>query len=634
MTNHIFLLPLLLISTHFGATIFAFYTPASAPIDTKAPASAPIGLEAPASAPIVTKAPASAPIDTKALASAPIAPEAPANAPIAPEAPASAPIDTEAPASGPIAPEAQASAPIDTKAPTSAPIGPKAPASAPIDTKAPSSAPIGPKAPASAPIDTKAPAKAPIVPKAPASAPNGPKAQELFDSSLRETLAQAQNAHQLISTMDPSSFDFQARTAWDDCVYLYQDTIDLLGRSIASKDNQHDVQTWLSASLANEQTCQDGFLDLGLPSLSSQSPSFNLANANFTESISNALVISKVISSPCFLAERNKNGDRKLLQFSGELERHVDIVVAQDGSGHYETINEGLAAAAHAAGSGTHGVVILVKKGIYYETVVVDKLLKNLRMIGDGIDETIITGNNNVHNGSSTFRTATVSVRGDGFIAKGITFENTAGPKKQQAVALLSTADNSVFYNCSFKGYQDTLYVHSNRQFYRDCDVYGTVDFIFGHAAAVLQNCNIYLRQPLPKQKNTITAQGRKSASANSGIVIHNSRIKAAPGEAPAKNYLGRPWKKYSRTVFIKCEIDDLIAPEGWLEWKGDFALRTLYYGEYLNSGGGADTTRRVNWPGFRVIGSEDEAAEFSVGNFLAGDSWLPATGVPFNSTL
>ncbi|XP_042032489.1 pectinesterase-like [Salvia splendens] len=476
-----------------------------------------------------------------------------------------------------------------------------------------------------------APASAPISAEASTSAPIGTTTQELFNSSLRETLAQAQIAHELISTMDPSSFHGQARTAWDDCIDLYQDSIDWLNRSIASKNNRNDVQTWLSASLANEQTCQDGFLDLGLPSLSSLSPSFNLANANFTKSICNALVISKAISSPSPLAKHGKISDRKLLQLSGELERAVDIVVAQDGSGSYETIKEGLAAARAA---GTKGVIVHVKKGIYHETVVVDKHLKNLRMIGDGIDETIITGSNSVRNGSSTFRSATVSVRGDGFIAQGITFENTAGPANGQAVALLSTADNSVFYNCSFRGYQDTLYVHSNRQFYRDCDIYGTVDFIFGHAVTVIQNCNIYLRQALPKQKNTITAQGRKSASANSGIVIHNSRITAAPGEAPAENYLGRPWKKYSRTVFIKCEIDDLIAPAGWLPWKGNYALRTLYYGEYMNSGKGADTSGRVNWPGFHVIDSEDEAAEFSVGHFLAGDSWIPATGVPFNSNI
>ncbi|KAL8533467.1 hypothetical protein ACS0TY_009745 [Phlomoides rotata] len=86
-------------------------------------------------------------------------------------------------------------------------------------------------------------------------------------------------------------------------------------------------------------------------------------------------------------------------------------------------------------------------------------------------------------------------LKGDDFIARGITFENTAGPYKHQAMVLRSGSDFSVFYKCGFKGYQDTLYVHSQCQFYCDCDIYGTVDFIFGDATTVFQNCNIYVRR-------------------------------------------------------------------------------------------------------------------------------------------
>ncbi|XP_057765781.1 pectinesterase-like [Salvia miltiorrhiza] len=456
---------------------------------------------------------------------------------------------------------------------------------------------------------------------------------DLLDTSLGETLAQAQNAHQLISNMNLSSFnDDRAKTAWNDCRYLYQDAIDQLNRSIASINNRLDVQTWLSAVMANQETCQNGFLDFGLPPLSSQSFYLHLTNANMSKFLSNALAINKAISSTSSSAKENRNprllandfpqwvstGDRILLQSSGNPGKAADIVVAQDGSGSYKNISEGLVKAATM--SGTKRIVMYVKRGIYKENVVVDKYLKNLMLIGDGIDATIVTGSNNVQNGYSTFGSATFSGHGNGLIVRGMTFENTAGAEKHQAVAVLSTGDNSVFYQCSFKGYQDTLYVHSNRQFYRDCDIYGTVDFIFGDAVAVIQNCNIYLRQPMPKQKNTITAQGRTNPDANSGIVVHRSRVTAAPGEAPVENYLGRPWQLYSRTVFIMCIIDDLIAPAGWLEWEGDFALTTLYYGEYMNTGGGADTSGRVKWPGFHIIASAGEAAEFSVQNFLAGD--------------
>lgn len=223
-------------------------------------------------------------------------------------------------------------------------------------------------------------------------------------------------------------------------------------------------------------------------------------------------------------------------------------------------------------------------------------------------------------------------------MARGITFRNTAGPLNNQAVALRSNSDCSVFYQCSFEGYQDTLYVHSDRQFYRECDIYGTVDFIFGNAIVVLQNCNIYARNP-PNKINTITAQGRSCPYQNSGISIQNCTVKAdselKPVQKSVKTYLGRPWKQYSRTIFLKTYLDDLIDPAGWMDWNDtNFALNTLYYGEYMNIGSGSSTSNRVKWVGYHLINDSTEAAKFTVDNFISGNSWLPSTLVPFTPTL
>lgn len=84
----------------------------------------------------------------------------------------------------------------------------------------------------------------------------------------------------------------------------------------------------------------------------------------------------------------------------------------------------------------------------------------------------------------------------------------------------------------------------------------------------------------------------------------------------------------------MKSSLDGLINSAGWLPWSGDFALKTLYYGEYMNIGSGAGTSGRVKWPGYHVITSAAEAGKFSVGSFLDGNSWLSATGVPFTSGL
>ncbi|PON62768.1 Pectinesterase inhibitor domain containing protein [Parasponia andersonii] len=474
------------------------------------------------------------------------------------------------------------------------------------------------------------------------------------DLALKVTMEQAVVAHRLVATVDSNSFDERGKMAWQDCIELYKDTVDLLNRSIESSSNINnnplDTLTWLSASFANHQTCRNGFADFELSS--SRFEFFPSMLSNFSKLLSNSLAIHKSFSTKTtsfihgrrrLLSDRSpwpvwlSGASRKLLQSGAGATEAADIVVAQDGSGGYKTISEAVEAAAKLGG-GSKRIVIHVKSGVYKENVEISKEIKNLMVIGDGIDATIVTGNRNQQDGSTTFQSATFAVSGDGFIAQDMTFENTAGPQKHQAVALRSGADHSVFYRCSFKGYQDTLYVYSQRQFYRDCDIYGTVDFIFGDAVAVIQNSNIYVRKPMSGQENTVTAQARTDPNENTGIIIHNSRITASsdlrPVQGSFETYLGRPWQKYSRTVIMKTGLDGLIDPAGWLPWSGNFALSTLYYAEFMNSGAGAGTGGRVNWPGYRVLTSAAEAEKFTVGNFLAGGSWIPATGVPFSADL
>lgn len=225
------------------------------------------------------------------------------------------------------------------------------------------------------------------------------------------------------------------------------------------------------------------------------------------------------------------------------------------------------------------------------------------------------------------------------FIARDITFQNTAGPHKGQAVALRSASDLSVFYRCAISGYQDTLMAHAQRQFYRQCFIYGTVDFIFGNAAVVFQNCNIFARKPLDGQANMITAQGRGDPFQNTGISFHNCQIRAASDLKPVvdkyKTFLGRPWQQYSRVMVMKTFMDTLVSPLGWSPWGDtDFAQDTLYYGEYENYGPGSSTANRVKWPGYHVITNRKEASKFTVAGLLAGPTWLATTTVPFTSGL
>ncbi|XP_047311643.1 pectinesterase-like [Impatiens glandulifera] len=466
--------------------------------------------------------------------------------------------------------------------------------------------------------------------------------------AMEATLQRAKQAHSLISSMDLTSLNEpQAKLAWLDCMDLYEDTVVLVNQTLHST-NPIDAQTWLSAAITNYHTCKNGFYDFQLSAHLESFPVLFLAD--LSKFLSNALAINKNDINKAtkgsggrrrLLWRRRTDGfpewlgraDRRLLQ-SSTTASNADIVVAKDGSGNYETIAAAVAAAASKGGG--QRVVIHVKAGVYKENVQVKRSMKKLMFVGDGIGVTVVTGSKSNGDGSTTYASATVGIMGNEFIARDMTFENTAGPQKHQAVALRSGSDHSVFYSCEFKGYQDTLYVYAQRQFYRDCDIHGTVDFIFGDASVVLQNCNIYVRKPMGNQQNSVTAQGRTDPNQNTGIVIHNSRITASsdlrPVQGSIKTYLGRPWQKYSRTIIMKCAIDGVISPAGWSPWSGSFALSTLYYAEYSNTGAGASTGGRVKWPGFHVISDPSDVAKFTVGNFLDGSSWIPGTGVPFTS--
>lgn len=310
--------------------------------------------------------------------------------------------------------------------------------------------------------------------------------------------------------------------------------------------------------------------------------------------------------------------------------QNFDIVVAQDGSGSFTRISDAVAAAPI---NSLRKYYIKINAGTYNERVQVGYEKRNLVFIGDGMDLTVITFDRSTQAGYGVSDTATVDILGDGFVAMGITFINSAGPSNDKAVALRSTSQYSAFYQCRFQGFEDTLFVGNGTQFYRNCEIYGSVDFIFGDAAVVFQNCNIYVRDPLSGKACYITAQARDSKKKNTGIVLHNCTITKDNNNSPGigtKVYLGRPWRSLSTVVVMQSYLDDVVDLQGWRQWEDSKAgLDTLYYGEYHNRGPSAVTNQRVTWKGFRVM-DFSEAEKFTVRNFLQGEAWLPPLNIPF----
>ncbi|XP_062021687.1 probable pectinesterase/pectinesterase inhibitor 20 [Rosa rugosa] len=473
--------------------------------------------------------------------------------------------------------------------------------------------------------------------------------------AVRKSLSQS---HKLLNLVNKylqrnSTLSKTAILALEDCKLLAELNVDFLASSLQTLNDTNrtlpsskaeDVHTWLSAVLTNQQTCLDG-----VQATSSSSSWRSMKNGLLLSNNTNLYSVSLALFTKGWVPENEEDEEKeeegevitwrkRLLQNFGDVLVRETVTVSQDGSGNFTTITDAVAAAPVNT-KGLNGYfLIYIKAGVYEEYVNIANTKNYLMMIGEGINQTVITGNRSVVDGWTTFNSATFVVIAPWFVAVNITFRNTAGAIKHQAVAVRNGGDLSAFYNCSFEGYQDTLYTHSQRQFYRDCNVYGTVDFIFGNAAAVFQKCNIYPRLPMRGQFNAITAQGRADPNQNTGIMIHNCTIRAsddlASDKGTTRTYLGRPWKEYSRTVYMKSFMDGCIDREGWSKWTGDFALSTLYYAEYKCQGPGSNTSRRVTWPGYHILKKAKQAKKFTVSKFLLGKKWLPQTGVPFSGGL
>ncbi|CAI7905185.1 unnamed protein product [Closterium sp. NIES-54] len=265
--------------------------------------------------------------------------------------------------------------------------------------------------------------------------------------------------------------------------------------------------------------------------------------------------------------------------------------------------------------------VVFIKPGLYREKVLVNSTCKNVTFLGVSAPSTVISWYDNATAGTGTYQTPTVAVEASGFAAVGLRFENTAGKAGNQAVAFRQTGDNAAFYECEFIGWQDTLYVHGGRQYYRNCYVNGTVDFVFGNGATVMDNCTVHIRS---YSGGTVTASGRTNYTENTGIVMLNSVIQ---GDLANRTYLGRPWKPYARVAVINTTISNVINTSGWLDW-GGIVYNTSTFIEQGNSGPGS-AGPRIAWALPGIVTDPAQVAMYYPNSFLAPFSSI-ANLIPF----
>ena len=292
------------------------------------------------------------------------------------------------------------------------------------------------------------------------------------------------------------------------------------------------------------------------------------------------------------------------------------ITVAQDGSGQYKTVQQ----AFDAVPTGNkEKITIKIKRGTYKERLILDTRKDFVNLIGEDKNNTILTYDNHagmkLANGDTinTWTSASFFIYANDFHAENITFQNNAGFTAGQAVAVFANGDRLTFNNCNFIGNQDVLFCSGagSRQYYKDCYIEGTTDFIFGPSTSVFKGCHIH------SKKNSHVTAASTPREVKYGFVFFECKL---TGDTSLhKVSLGRPWTPYSSVAYIRCDIGKHILSDGWNNWRNPANEQTARFAEYKNIGEGADTSKRVKWI---ALLNDDDVALYTIRNIF-GD-WDP----------
>lgn len=300
------------------------------------------------------------------------------------------------------------------------------------------------------------------------------------------------------------------------------------------------------------------------------------------------------------------------------------FTVAQDGSGDFKTIQEAVNAVRDLS---QVQVNINIKKGIYREKLIIPSWKTKILLIGEDKGNTVIT--NDDYSGKpvwqgkdafgknkfTTYTSYTVLVRGNDFTVENLTIENSSG-RVGQAVALHIEGDRCKVSNCILLGNQDTLYAatENSRQYYKNCFIQGTTDFIFGEATAVFDHCTIKILS------NSFVTAASTTPRQQYGFVFLDCKLIADTSVKRA--HLGRPWRPYARVVYIRTEMGAHIVPVAWDNWHNPQNEKTAFFAEYKSSGPGIDVSARAPWSHQLTA---KEAERYTLKNIFSGkDGWDP----------
>lgn len=289
-----------------------------------------------------------------------------------------------------------------------------------------------------------------------------------------------------------------------------------------------------------------------------------------------------------------------------------------DGGADFTTLGEAVLSVPYDVAA-----TITLAPGVYEEKVFCDK--RHITICGAGAGKTILRwadGGKQIHKDGrpkKTFRSYTLFLGGEFVCVKNLTVQNTAGLGKDvgQGVAVYADATHVLFENADLQGRQDTLFCaplplqerepmgflgprmlsvrNSSRQYYKNCRISGDIDFIFGGADAVFENCEIHSLDIGEKINGFVTAPSTQPEAL--GFVFQGCRFTSNCSNGSV--YLGRPWREYGKTAVLNSEIGAHISPKGWCDWFGEDDEKNAVFAEYGNTGEGAAAEGRVPWARF-----------------------------------
>jgi pectinesterase len=270
------------------------------------------------------------------------------------------------------------------------------------------------------------------------------------------------------------------------------------------------------------------------------------------------------------------------------------------------------------------GRTVVVHPGTYREVVKVPASAAGLTLrgaTGDPRDVVIVYDNANGTSrpdGSGTYGTAgsaTFTSAAPGLTVRDLTLANdwlrADHPEitGTQAVAAYTYGDRTHFENVRLLAHQDTLFVETTaldvfgRQYFHRCHIEGDVDFVFGRATAVFEECHF---RTLPRDMD-FTPKGMvfapSTARANPhGILAVRCRITSGAEDGAYK--LARPWvPTYETTAWPSLVVRDTLIGPGidavapYTDMRAAYPWQSMRFREYRNSGPGAAVPVPENRP-------------------------------------